>query len=202
MDIPTLIKSGIIEAYCLGEAKFAQMRKLALIAQRHPEVQAEIVRTHAMLRQLNDDAPMLHAHQEKVLHILRQLRLEQDMTLYCLPLLTPYSDHRLWLQALDTLQPTNRLSSFDFYVLQETPNLLQTLIWMKTAIEEDGHPPEDFQESFLVLEGECECNVGGEIIHLTAGGYLAIPANTLHVIQNLHPDRPVLGVMQRYRAAA
>lgn len=202
MDILTYMESGVIEAYCLGQLDLAQVRELELVAQRYPEVQTEITRTQDTFRALATETPALRARKANLMHTLRQLEIEQEMTLDHLPLLTPYSDHRQWLAVVGTLQPTTRMEDMDLYVLRETPNVVQTLIWMKKAIAEDGHEPDNFQESILVLEGECECDLGGKIVRLSAGGYLAIPPNTPHVIRNLHPDRPLFGVMQRYRAAA
>ncbi len=202
MDILKYMESGIIEAYCLGQLSFAQMREVELISQRHPEVRAEITQTHAALHTSTTKTPELRARKEKIIHTLRQLRMEQDMTLYQLPLLTPYSDYRRWLTVVGTLKPTHHMEDMDLCILQQTPDVMQTLIWMKTAIAEDGHDPDSFQESFLVLEGECECDFDGEIVRLSAGGYVAIPPNTPHIIRNLYPERLLLGVMQRYRAAA
>lgn len=202
MDILKYMESGIIEAYCLGQLDLSQMREVEQVAQRHPEVRTEITRTHATLRGLATETPDLRAQKANIMHTLRQLRIEQEMSLDNLPLLTPYSDYRQWLTVVGSLQPSDRLEDIDYLVLQETPNVEQTLIWMRTAIAEDGHESDSFQESFLVLEGECECDFDGEIVRLSAGGYVAIPPNTPHIIRNLYPDRPLLGVMQRYRAAA
>lgn len=201
MEIQKYMESGIIEAYCLGQLSFAQMREVEHLAQRHPEVKVEIVKTHAALRGLSTETPALRARKEKILHTLQQLHLERNMSLNQLPLLTPYSDYRQWLAVVGELKPTVHLEDMDLRILQETPKVMQTLIWMKTAIEEDGHDPESFQESFLVLEGECECDLGGEIIRLKAGGYVAIPPNVPHTIRNLQPGKLLLGVMQRQLAA-
>ncbi len=196
------MQSGVIEAYCLGQLSFAQMREVERISQRYPEVRTEITRTHAMLRGIGAETPALLARKENIMHTLRQLRIEQEMSLDHLPMLTPFSDYRKWLAVVGNLRPVYELEEMDFCILQQTPSVMQTLIWMKAAIAEDGHDPENFQESFLVLEGECECDLGGQIIRLGAGGYVAIPPNVPHTIRNLHPDRPLLGVMQRQLAAA
>lgn len=202
MNILKYMESGIVEAYCLGQLTLGEMRKVELLAQRYPAIQGEIARTHATLRALATETPVLRTRKETILHTLQQLRMEQEMSLAHLPLLTPYSDYRQWLAVVGALQPTDYLEDIDFCTLQETPHLVQTLIWMKTAIAEEGHEPDTFLESFLVLEGECECDLGGEVIRLGAGGYVAIPPSTPHIIRNLHTDRLLLGVMQRYRTAA
>ena len=201
-DLQAYIQSGIIEAYCLGQLDATQMFDVERMAERYADIRAEIARTDATLHHLATETPILRARRENILHTLQQLQLEQQMSLHNLPLLTPYSDHRQWLAVVGALQPTDRVDGIEFCVLRHQPNLTQTLIWMKDSLEEDGHDPDDFQESMLVLEGECECNLGGEIIRLSAGGYLKIPAYTPHTIRNLHPSRPLIGIMQRSRAAA
>ncbi len=185
----------------MGKLSLWQMHEVELLAQQHPEIRAEIARTHTVLLGLSTDKSVLRVQKENILHTLHQLRIEQEMSLDQLPLLNPYSDYRRWLAVVAPLGPTHHLEEMDLCILQETPSVLQTLIWMKTAVEEDGHDPDNFQESFLVLAGECECNVGGSIARLGAGDYLAIPPNTQHTIRNLHIDQPLLGVIQRYRGA-
>ena len=196
------MESGVIEAHCLGQLDVAEMRELERMSERYPEIRAEITRTDATLRHLATETPALQARKQNILHTLHQLQMEQAMNLDQLPLLSRHSDHQQWLTVVRALRPTDRMDGIDFFVLQETPNLVQTLIWMEDALEEDGHDPDNFQESILVLEGECECNLGGEIVRLGAGGYLDIPPNTPHIIKNLHAGRPLLGIMQRYRTAA
>ncbi|MEO6039861.1 MAG: hypothetical protein ABIQ93_15710, partial [Saprospiraceae bacterium] len=172
------MESGVIEAYCLGQLDAAEMREAERRATLYPEIRTEIDRTDATLRQLATEIPVLRACKENILHTLRQLHLEQEMRLDQLPLLSRHSDHQQWLNVVRTLRPTSRMDGIDFLVLQETPNLVQTLIWMEDALEETGHDADNFQESILVLEGECECNLGGQIVRLGAGGYLDIPPNT------------------------
>ncbi|MCY7327227.1 MAG: cupin domain-containing protein [Saprospiraceae bacterium] len=202
MDILKYMQSGIIEAYCLGQLSFVEMHEVELVTQRYPKIRNEITRTHATLRGSDKKMPEWRARKEHIIHILHQLRMEQDIRLEQLPLLTPYSDYHRWLAVVGHLRPTHEMESMNLCILQQTPHVMQTLIWMKTAMEEDGHEPESFRESFLVLAGECECDLGGQVIRLSAGGYVAIPPNVPHTIRNLHPGRLLLGVMQRYQAAA
>ncbi len=191
-----------MEAYCLGQLETPEMQQVERVAKRYPEIRAEIDRTDATLRHLATETPALRDRKENILRTLHQLQLEQSMSLENLPLLSRYSDHRQWLEMVRNLEPTDRHDGVDYWVLQNTPNLVQTLIWLEDVLEEAGHDPENFQESILVLDGECECKLGSEIVRLGPGGFLAIPANTPHIIRNMHAGRPLLGVMQRFRVAA
>ena len=201
-ELQVYLESGIIEAYCLGQLDSAEMREVERMAKQFPVLRAEIDRTKSTLRHLSIETPALRSRKQHIMHTIQQLQLEQEMSLDHLPLLNPYSNHQAWLAVVRDLQPTERMGSIQFRVLQEKPNLLQTLIWMEDLLEEDGHDPDNFQESFLILQGECACQLGSETVRLGAGGYVAIPPNTPHTIRNLHPGRPLLGIMQRYLAAA
>ena len=201
-DIQAYIASGIIEAYYLGQLETPEMQEVERIAKRYPEIRAEIDRTDAALRHLTTETPALRDRKENIMRTLHQLQIEQTMSLDNLPLLSRYSNHRQWLEMVRGLEPQGRHNGADYRVLQETPNLVQTLIWLEDVLEEDGHDPEIFQESILVLDGKCECKLGSEIVRLGPGGFLAIPANTPHIIRNIYANRPLLGIMQRFRVAA
>ncbi len=201
-DLQAYMESGVIESYWLGQLDGAQIRDVERMAERFPEIRAEIARTADALRHRSTAIHTLRARKECILHTLQQLHLEQDITLDNLPLLTPYSDYRRWLAVVGHLQPTDRLDGVEYCILRDHPTLVQMLVWVADSAAEEGHDPDSFQESFLVLEGECECDLGGTIIHLSAGDYLNIPANTLHLIRNLHPGHPLMGIVQRYRAVA
>ncbi len=201
-DLQTYLESGIIEAYCLGQLDIAEMREVDRIAGLYPVVREEIIRTDLTLRQLATESPALQTRKKNILHTLQQLRLEEEISPENLPLLTPYSDYRKWLAFVHDRQPTTHEGGLHFCTLQERPNLVQNLTWLDDFLQEDGHAADDFEESFLLLEGECECNIGGKIFRLSAGDYLTIPANVTHSIQNLRPGQPLIGIIQRYKAAA
>ncbi|MEO6757854.1 MAG: cupin domain-containing protein [Saprospiraceae bacterium] len=201
-EIQVFLESGAVEAYCLGQLEPVEMRAVEALVVRHPEIWVELTRTYANLHQLAAETPAQRTRKANILHTLHQLHLENEMSLEKLPLLTPYSDYRKWSDLVRGLSPTHQEEDIEFRVLQETPQLLQTLVWVNTSVEEEGHDPNDFEESFLVLAGECECNLDGEIFRLGAGAYLAIPPNTAHSVRNLFPDQPLMGIVQRYKAAA
>ncbi len=50
------------------------------------------------------------------------------------------------------------------------------------------------EETFYVLEGECEWHVGGELIHATPGTYVFIPPGVPHNIANAS-DKPARMIM-------
>ncbi len=201
-EVRTYLESGVIEAYCLGQLTTEEIREVDRIAGKFPAVRVEIFRTERTLQQLTTPSPERQARKKNILDNLHQLQLEQEMSLENLPLITPYSDYRKWLATVRDLQPEYHEAGLQFYILRNSPDLLQNLTWLDDFLEEDGHAADEFEESFLVLEGECACNIGGEPIRLGPGGYLKIPANTIHSIRNLRPGQPLIGIIQRYRVAA
>jgi quercetin dioxygenase-like cupin family protein len=87
--------------------------------------------------------------------------------------------------------------------LRETEEWQLCVAWLQTDLIEEAHHQNEFQESFLILEGTCECDLGGKIIRLQPGGYLDIPFDTPHVIKVTTPENGfVKALIQRRKVAA
>ena len=63
----------------------------------------------------------------------------------------------------------------------------------KTGVDDEVHVNE--KESFLVLEGECECYVGDNVYRLGPGGFIEIPLHEHHNVKVI--SEYVVAVMQR-----
>ncbi|RUO56826.1 cupin domain-containing protein [Pseudidiomarina homiensis] len=57
-----------------------------------------------------------------------------------------------------------------------------------------GAPPHKhpWDEAFYVLKGEVELQIGDERHHLAAGGYVLVPANTVHAFKGLSDEEGLL----------
>ena len=62
----------------------------------------------------------------------------------------------------------------------------------RTDVDDEVHEHE--QESFLVLEGECECHIGDTVYRLGPGGFIEIPLHLNHNVRVLSPY--VVAVLQ------
>ena len=61
------------------------------------------------------------------------------------------------------------------------------LMMAETPPHVDGPPPHShnaFEESFLIIEGELEFMVGGEVKTVGAGESIDVPPNTIHTFRN------------------
>jgi len=69
----------------------------------------------------------------------------------------------------------------------------QVLFISKVDVEEEIHDHE--RESFIILEGECECHIGHDVIRLGPGGFVEIPMYTPHNVKVISPY--VVAILQR-----
>jgi mannose-6-phosphate isomerase-like protein (cupin superfamily) len=78
-------------------------------------------------------------------------------------------------------------------VLRESDKIIQMLIVSKTDFDNEVHVGE--HESFIILEGECECTIGDKVFRLKPGGFTEIPLYTDHDVRVLTPY--VTAIVQR-----
>ncbi len=201
-ELNTYIASGIIEAYCLGSLPPAQAAEVAAMAAKHPEVLAEIDQTLAALEHYPQSPAPRANLKNSVLDFLDAFLKEETVDLQNPPFLHRYSDTTAWNRALEHVEPDIQEAGFAACVLKETNDLMLSVVWLSADLVEDRHAEDEFQESFFILEGACECDFEGKIVRFNAGDYFDIPPNTRHVIKNISEGLPyVKGLVQRRRAA-
>jgi hypothetical protein len=134
---------------------------------------------------------------DKIWGTLQNLLLEKEMDLRNLPLLNKFSDHKAWLSAMAPLLPKVLRNKQYIHLLTHTDKVMQVLIMSAIDIEDEVHG--DVYESFMILEGECECRIGTDtVVRVKAGGYLEIPLHQHHDVKIISDY--VVGVMQRIAA--
>jgi len=108
-----------------------------------------------------------------------------------------------WNECLKGLEPDKEFGDLKVRFLKETPDYELCLAWLTTELAETEHHAEEFVESFLILEGTCECNIGGQLIYLKTGDYLDIPIDTPHTIRSTSTQTGyVKALIQRRKPAA
>lgn len=201
-DLNTYIASGIIEAYCLGNLPPDEAAEVAAAAARHPEIQAEIDRTLAVLEQYPRGPEPQAGLKNRVLNFLDNFLHEEHIDLQNPPLIDRHSDPNAWVRAVQHLEPSYTEPGFAAYVLTETETLTLSVVWLSGDLVEDQHTVDEFRESFLILEGACECDFNGVTVRFGAGDYFDIPPNMRHTIRNISEELPyVKGLVQRRKAA-
>lgn len=201
-DLTTYLDSGVIEAYCLGSLSAVEAAEVSAMAQAHPEVKEAIDQTlNALEMYLQAPAPSA-ALKSRVLDFLDQFMAAEVIDLQNPPLIHLHSDTKAWNQALASVTPDFHEPGLSFRVLKETEEMVLSVVWLSDKLVETKHANEEFQESFFILEGACECDFEGKIVRFSAGDYFDIPANTNHSIRNISVGMDyVKGLVQRRKAA-
>lgn len=203
MDISAYLDSGIVEEYCLGLLEAEAAATVEQLSRQHPAIDLEIQKTLETLARFSAVAKPRPQLKTALFQLIDQLETEQDIDLQSPPFIHRHSDVAAWNKAIEGLAPNIEEDAARYHFLQERPDFQLSIVWLEGQLVEDGHDPDEFMESFLILEGTCECNIGGKIIHLRAGDYLDIPRLTQHTIRNtsVGPQSFVKALVQRRKAA-
>jgi mannose-6-phosphate isomerase-like protein (cupin superfamily) len=200
MDIKAYIASGIIEDYCLGVLNEQEMQEVDRLAADYALIRKEIISYQQSFEKYARSfaRPTPEGLRKKTLALFDNLLKEESAQTDELPLLNKYSDSKKWLIKVAPLLPSKLESDLFVHVLQDNEEVEQLLMWTKVDIPDEVHVHE--KESFIVLEGECECFVDGRVIKLKAGEFIDIPLHTHHDVKVV--KGPVLAVVQRLRKVA
>ncbi|MFN8345622.1 MAG: hypothetical protein U0X91_11490 [Spirosomataceae bacterium] len=202
MNVQAYIESGIVEEYCLGLLSEQQCKEVEQVAAAFPEIAQEIALTEAALSAYTEKTPR-PGLKSQIMGALHNLKLEEAIRLNAPPLINRHSDIQKWKEALVGIEPKHEIDGLKVCFLHETEELQLCVAWLQTDLTEAEHHQDEFQESFLILEGTCDCDLGGKIVSLQPGGYLDIPFNTPHVIKVTTPENGhVKALIQRRKVAA
>jgi mannose-6-phosphate isomerase-like protein (cupin superfamily) len=193
-------ESGIIEAYCLGLLPTEEAAKLTLAAANDAGLQQMILDTEAAMKNYShvDRASDL---KESILATIASVPVSK-IDISNPPLINYNSDVDEWNEVIAHIEPQTDHGGIKTTFLTYTDELQVCIAWLSDKLDEDEHHEDEFEESFLILEGSCECNIGGRIIHLKAGDYLEVPFNTHHTITSTSPQGFVKAIIQRRKTAA
>jgi len=195
----TATDSALILDYCLGILTGDQKKAFERQLQKNRSLREQI---NTMLDDLSKQQVAKvnpHASQkDKTWSLLHNLTLEKEMNLSNLPILNKYTDTSAWGQAVAPMLPAD-LKDYPFMkVLTSTDAVLQVLIMTKSDIPDEVHGDE--HESFIILEGECECHIEGKTVRVKAGEFMEIPLHAHHDVKII--SERLVGVMQRVKVAA
>lgn len=200
--LDTYLSSGLIEAYCLGTLSDLESAAVSAMAAQHPEVKNAIEETLIALENYPLTIEPKTGLKAQVLDFLEGYLNPEQIDLQNPPLIHLYSDPQAWNQALENVAPDLHEPGMAARVLKESEDLLLSVVWLSDKLVEEKHATTEFQESFFILEGECECDFEGQIVRFKAGDYFDIPPNTDHIIRNISQELTyVKGLVQRRKAA-
>jgi mannose-6-phosphate isomerase-like protein (cupin superfamily) len=200
MDIQAYIESGVLQDYCLGILTEAEGLEVEQYVSVYPEIKKELRAYQQALEQYAIDFAArtnVADVKTKTLDVLDNLLKEKTHT-EGLPLLNRFSTREHWLRVVKPMIPETLEEDMFVKVLRNDEQVFQTILWLKTAYPDEIH--DDLKECFMILEGECECYMGDEIIRLGPGGFFDVP---LHVHHDVKVTKgPVLAIIQRLKVAS
>ena len=195
MNIQEFIENGTLEQYCLGILTADKMQEVEILRKQYPEIGTEITNIETSLERYASTCTLQPPTdlQGKIWDTLENLEKERHIDLSDLPLISRFSNHHAWLGVVRPLIPSPVNEERTVHVLRESDNVIQMLVISKTDFEDEVHVDE--HESFIILEGECECAIGDDVFNLQAGGYTEIPLHTSHDVRIISPY--VVAILQR-----
>ncbi len=195
MNIQDYLASGILELYCLGNLSPAEEEEVRFIMSRNPEIKKEIERVQFALEgfaQKHAIAPPPHL-ESAISALIDNLEKEKRMDAEDLPLINKFSNHEVWKNLIPKSLPKTIRDERYCEVLTRTAKVVQMLVISPTDFEDEVH--DNLHESFLILEGRCECTVGNETLQMKAGDYMEIPLYAHHDVKIQSPY--VVAILQR-----
>jgi mannose-6-phosphate isomerase-like protein (cupin superfamily) len=183
MNVQEYIDSGVLHDYCIHALTAAEKAEVEKMCARYPEVQEELSRMQEDLEKFAAQTEVWPPVQikETIWSTLENLNKEKTGDLNDLPEINKYTDHNNWKRIVMPFMPQDLKNDRIVKTIRESAGITQMLIVSKTDVEEETH--ENEHESFIILEGECECLVGNKVIRLGPGGFLEIPLHTLHSVK-------------------
>lgn len=193
MDIGKYIESGVLEEYCLGLLSDEEEAYLIQMTMLYPEIKAELTAMEtAMEKMANlnavDPSPLV---KQKVLSALG-FNETGALNINELPVISQSADPAPWVKVFALLIPDEPSEDFVSHAIRDDEQVQQMLVVTKTNVPEEQHG--DFLESFFILQGRCECTIGGNYYALGPGDFIEIPLHTKHDIKLVTPH--VTAVLQ------
>lgn len=195
MNAQEYIDSGLLQDYCLGMLSTDEMSEVDILSDMHPEVKMELQRIQARLEQYAEKHRVEPPEEMKdsIWATLRNINKEKEMDPDDLPFINRFTDHTHWVDFVQSKIPGEITEDRVVTVLQQNALVTQMLVISKTDFDNEEHEHE--LESFVILEGECECTVGDNVFRLGPGGFTEIPLYTPHAVRIVSPY--VVAILQR-----
>lgn len=200
MKIETLIKDGLIEDYCLGNAPSDASSYLVEMMNTHPALKAkvdeiccEIKNTVSSIKQKvstsSKDVIIESIHQNrKIKNAIALGQLEENITI------TRHLDIDLLEQLIEAYSPPSNFDNIHLEPLYADDKSLFAVIWVKEFVPEEVH--KEIDERFFVLEGKVNCYVDDMVFEMERGMYMKIPPQSDHRIE-VTSQQPAKAIFSR-----
>lgn len=112
---------------------------------------------------------------QKTFQLMKSIATESKINLEQPPFINKYSNLNSWNKAVQLLLAAKDFGGIRLYPLLRDATVEMNIAWLETFLDEKGHHENIFVESIFILEGTCECNLGGKVVYLHSGDFLEIP---------------------------
>ncbi|MFZ4633888.1 MAG: hypothetical protein ACOYNO_06745 [Saprospiraceae bacterium] len=121
------------------------------------------------------------------------------------PLLTPESNWLSWQNATAHILPPDDLENIHLHPIRNDETADIFVAFVREFVPEEVH--HDVLESFVLLEGSCECVIKDEnghtrSVHMREGDYIAFALGEVHDVFITSADRPAKAILQWLKVAA
>jgi mannose-6-phosphate isomerase-like protein (cupin superfamily) len=192
MDIRRFIESGILEEYCLGLLSAEDAAFVIELTLLYPEVKHELEKIELAMERLaaEEEVKPDPALRNKILSAL--IYSDHPLDINNLPMVNKYSNAEDWFDLLKHLIPAEPPKGIFMETIRQDNKIAQMFVVACADVPPETHT--DTMESFFILEGECRCTVGEDVVTLGPGGFIEIPLHTLHDVKMLTPR--VIAILQ------
>jgi mannose-6-phosphate isomerase-like protein (cupin superfamily) len=141
------------------------------------------------------------ALRDKILQKISTLNAQKNerrpLHLDNLPLLDRTSNWLDWKEVIEGIAPPEDFENIHLHPLESNEKRELFVAWVKEYVEEEVH--HDLLESFLILEGSCECHITDEsgntrVVRMGAGDFITMQIGETHDIRitSLKPTKAIL----------
>ena len=133
----------------------------------------------------------------KISQLATQKKQQQRLDLANLPMLADNTNWHDWQQVVQGIEPPANFDNIHLHTIESNEKRELFVAWVKEMVEEEVHF--DLIESFLILEGSCECHISNEkgetrIVCLGQGDHITMQLGETHdiIITSLQPAKAIL----------
>ncbi|QQS30312.1 MAG: cupin domain-containing protein [Sphingobacteriales bacterium] len=143
----------------------------------------------------------------KVLDKLRQLKQQTNarttLDINNLPLLSATSNWLDWKELVKDINPPDDFEDLYLHTLELNNTRELSVVWVREYVPEEVH--EDLLESFLILEGGCECEITNSegdtrTVRLSEGDFITMQIGETHNIR-ITSQQPTKAILQWLKVA-
>lgn len=140
---------------------------------------------------------------EKLNLLHKQSKERQQLDLHNLPLLQATSNWFDWKEVVKDIEPPDDFDDIYLHTLELNDTRELSIVWVREYVPEEIH--ENLLESFLILEGSCECEITApngntRMVRLGEGDFITMQTGETHNIK-ITSQIPAKAILQWLKVA-